>query len=117
MKTLTRVVALLMIVALMAGVMAACGTVVDERILGSWKQEDEIDGNVTWTFEKDGKCSLTNNDTGVVDEGTYKLEGENSGKIHIKLNSWNEEKLCTYVATPKVMDIEEMTFSFHGMKQ
>ena len=117
MKTISRVLAVVMRAAMLVSVFAACGRVVDERILGSWKQEDEIDGNVTWTFEKDGKCSLTNNDTGAVDEGTYKLEAENSGKIYIKLKSWDKEKLCTYVATSKVMDIEEMTFSFHGYKQ
>ncbi len=117
MKVISRVVAVLMLAALLGSVMAACGTVTDERILFSWKQEDEIDGNVTWTFEKDGKCSLTNNDTGVVDEGTYKLESEDSGKIHIKLKSWDKEKICTYAVTEKVMDIEEMTFSFHGFKQ
>ena len=126
MKILTRVIAVLMLAAMLAGVMAACGKVVDERLYASWKQTDDTDGNLTWTFDKDGKFTQTNDDTGAVEEGTYKLEAEGSPKIYLKLPSWKNEKLCTYVCTTKVLDIEcsefdkdgnDIGFSFRGVKQ
>ena len=121
MKTLTRVIAVLVLAAMLASVMAACSSYWDERIYGSWKQTDKVDGNWTWTFEKGGKCSLTSDD-GFTSSGTYKLEGEGTGKIKITLDSWpldNKagEKLFSYAVTETVMDLLEENYDFHCFKQ
>ena len=47
MKTITRIIAVVMVVAMLAGLMAACGKYVDDRLVGTWKQTDDKDGN--WT--------------------------------------------------------------------
>ena len=126
MKNLIRVIAVLMLAVMAVGVMAACGKVTDERLYASWKQTDDVEGNITWTFDKDGKFTQKNDDTGAVEEGTYKLEAEGSPKIYLKLPSWDKEKLGTYVCTTKVLDIEcsdidangnDNGFSFRGEKQ
>ena len=107
MKTFTRILAVVMIVAMVATLMAACSkTYVDERIVGTWKQTDDIDGNWTWTFEKDGKCKLVGDTTGFNSEGTFRFEKEGSGKIYIKLKDWSEETIFTYTVTEKVLDLE-----------
>ena len=122
MKTMTRVLAVLVIAAMLATLMAACSsTYWDKRIYGSWKQTDDVDGNWTWTFEEGGKCSLVGDD-GFSATGTYKMEGEGTGKINIKLDSWpldNQagEKLFSYAVTEKVMDLLEESYDFHCFKQ
>ena len=122
MKTMTRVLAVLVIAAMLATLMAACGkTYWDERIYGSWKQTDDVDGNWTWTFEEGGKCSLAGDD-GFSATGTFKMEGEGTGKIYIKLDSWpldNQagEKLFSYAVTEKVMDLLEENYDYHCFKQ
>ena len=117
MKTFARVIAVVMMVAVLASLMAACGNkgYMDKNILGSWKQTDEIDGNWTWTFKDDNTCRLVGDNFD--SEGTFKIENETNGKIHIKLKDWKEEKLFTYAVTPKVLDLEEMEVSYHCYKQ
>ena len=119
MKTITRVIAALMLVAMLAVVMSACGNnIKDERLYGSWKQTDPVDGNWTWTFSEDGKCSLTNDDTGAVDEGTYYIPEEGMPRVNIKLKSDNEDKTYSYTVTEKVLDLMQIDgYEFYGMKQ
>ena len=119
MKTFTRVIAVLMMVAVLMSLLAACGkkSYKDENIIGSWKQTDEIDGNWTWTFNDDFTCRLVGETDGFDSEGTYWIESEGIGKIHIALDEWDNEELFTYAVTPKVMDLEHMDYSFHCYKQ
>ena len=118
MKHFTRIIAAVMAVAMLAAVMTACSKgAKDDRIIGTWKQTDDVDGNWTWTFEENGKCRLVGETTGFDSEGTYRIEEGNVGKIHINLDGWSEEKLFSYVATSKVLDLEEAFSSFHCYKQ
>lgn len=117
MKAFTRIIAVVMLIAMLGTMMAACNKYTDDRIVGTWSQTDEIDGNWTWTFEKDGKCKLVGETTGFESEGTYRFEGEGIGKIYINLKDWTEEKTFTYTVTEKVLDLEETYSSFHCLKQ
>jgi len=123
MKTLTRVLAVLVIAAVLASLAAACsgGVYWDTNIYGTWKQTDDKYGNWTWTFEEGGKCSLTGDD-GYSAAGTYKMGEKDTGKIYITLDSWpldNKagEKLFSYVVTPKAMDLLQEDYDFHCFKQ
>ena len=123
MKTFSKIVAILMVVAMLAAVFTACGddkkesNLKDERIIGTWKQTDEIDGNWTWVFNEDGTCSLTGETTGFQSSGTYKNEGDDYGKLRIKLDDWSEEALFTYAVTEKVLDLEGINASYYLIKQ
>ena len=119
MKTFARVISVLMMVAILASLLAACGEkgYKDENVLGTWTQTDEDYGNWTWTFNEDGTCHLYSETDNFDSDGTYWIESENSGRIYITLDTWGEEKLCTYAVTPKVMVLEHMDFSFRCYKQ
>ena len=116
MKTITRIIAVVMVVAMLAGLMAACGKYVDDRLVGTWKQTDDKDGNWTWTFENDGKCNLTGDD-GFNSDGTYRFEGEGSGKLYIKLDEWGEEKIFTYTCTGSVLQMLGFDEEYYCQKQ
>ena len=67
MKTFTRVIAVVMMVALLASLMVACGAKkeenhIDNNLVGTWTQTSESDGNWTWTFNSDGTCKLVGDD-------------------------------------------------------
>ena len=117
MKTFARVIAVVMIVAVLASLMTACGDkgYMDKKLIGTWTQTDDKDGNWTWTFKDDNTCRLVGENFD--SEGTYKIENESTGKIHIKLKDWSEEKLFSYVATSKVLDLEGMDSSYYCKKQ
>lgn len=118
MKTLTKAVAVLMLAVMLCAAMAACkANITDDRLIGSWKQTDEVNGNWIWTFEKDGKCRLMGESTGFDSAGTYHIESEGAGKIYINLEGWSEEKLFTYTVTEKVLDLEETYTSYYCFKQ
>ena len=120
MKTFTKVVAVLMIVAVLASLMVACGKPknnIDENLVGTWKQTDETDGNWTWTFNKDGSCKLEGETDNFSSEGTYLIEEAGVGKIKIKLDKWDKEKLFTYVATEKALNLQSFDVSYFCQKQ
>ena len=118
MKTFTRILAVVMIIAMVATLMAACkSSYNDTRILGTWKQTDETEGDWTWTFEDGNKCKLSGGPDNFDSEGTYRIESENSGKIYINLKDWKEEVLFTYVVTEKALDLESIDYSFYCQKQ
>ncbi len=117
MKTFSKIIAVVMVVAIIAAFMAACGKYVDDRLVGTWVQTDEIDGNWTWTFMDDGKCNLTGGDEGFNSDGTYRFEGEGSGKLYIKLDEWGEEKVYTYTCTEKVLQMLGFDDEYYCMKQ
>ena len=120
MKTFTRVVAVLMMVAVLASLMAACGkpkNYIDDNLIGSWKQTDEKRGNCTWTFNKDGTCKLESETDNFSSEGTFLIEEKDIGKIKIKLDKWDKERMYTYAVTPKVLDLESFDESYYCKKQ
>jgi len=122
MKTITRIVAVVMAIAMLAAVFTACGdkkgnNLKDDRLYGTWKQTDKVDGNWTWVFNEDGTCSLTGETTGFDSKGTYTLEGNDLGKIRIHLDGWEKDKLFTYAVTEKVLDLEEAFSSYYLLKQ
>lgn len=121
MKTFTRVIAVLMMVAMLASLMVACGEKkeenhIDSNLVGTWRQTDEKDGNWTWTFNNDGTCRLVGDD-GFESDGTYLIPEADLGKIKIKLDKWEKEVLFTYTATEKVIDLESFTLSYYCVKQ
>ena len=121
MKTFARIIAVVMVIAMIAGVMTACGdkkkvtTEKDARLVGTWKQTDEVDGNWTWVFNDDGTCSLTGDSFD--SKGTYEQAGSDLGKLKIKLDGWSEDKVFTYAVTEKVLDLEEAHSSYYCIKQ
>ena len=120
MKTITRVVAVLMMVTVLATLMAACGkpkNYIDDNLIGTWKQTDEKHGNWTWTFNKDGTCSLQSDTDNFSGEGTFLIEEKDIGKIKIKLDKWDKERMYTYSVTPKVLDLESFDESYYCLKQ
>lgn len=121
MKTFTRVIAVVMMVALLASLMVACGEKkeenhIDNNLVGTWKQTDETDGNWTWTFNNDGTCKLVGDD-GFESDGTYMIPEEDLGKIKITLDKWDKEVMFTYTATEKVIDLESFDYSFYCQKE
>ena len=121
MKTFTRVFAVIMMVAILATLMTACGEKkvenhIDENLVGTWTQTDETDGNWTWTFNSDGTCKLVGDD-GFESDGTYLIPQEDIGKIEITLEKWDEPTMFTYTATPKVLGLESFEMSYYCQKQ
>ena len=120
MKTISRIIAVVMVIAMIAAVMTACGgknNLKDDRLYGTWKQTDKVDGDWTWAFNEDGTCSLKGDTTGFDSKGTYTFEGEDLGKIRVKLDGWSEDKLFTYAVTAKALDLEEAHSSYYCIKQ
>lgn len=119
MKTFTKVVAVLLAIVAVASLMAACGEKnhIDEKLVGTWKQTDDVEGNWIWTFNNDGTCKLVGETTGFSDEGTYLIENPDNGKIKIKLSTWSEESLFSYTATSKSMILENFEVSYYCDKQ
>ena len=122
MKTFTRVIAVVMMVAVLASLMVACGGAKkeenhpDNNIVGTWKQTDDKDGNWTWTFNSDGTCKLVGDD-GFDSDGIYMIPEEGVGKIKIKLDKWEKETMFTYSVTEKVLDLESFEDSYYCQKQ
>lgn len=119
MKTFTRVIAVVMMVAVLASLMAACGksNYIDNNLVGTWKQTDETDGNWIWTFNNDGTCKLVGETTGFDSEGTYNILEEGNGKVKIKLDAWDAEENFTYTVTEKAMILESFDVSYYCEKQ
>ena len=120
MKTFTRVVAVLMMVAVLASLMAACNkpkNYIDDNLIGTWKQSDEKHGDWTWTFNNDGTCKLESESDNFSSEGTYLIEEKDIAKIKIKLEKWDKERMYTYAVTPKVLDLESFDESYYCKKQ
>lgn len=124
MKTFTKVIAALMLVAVFATLMTACGksNYVDDNLVGTWTQVDDVDGNWTWTFNKDGTCKLTSDTANFESDGKFEIEKQGSGKITISLDKWQDldkwekDMLFTYTATSKVIDLESFDHSFYCKK-
>ena len=47
MKTFSRIIAVVMVIAMIAACMTACGKkeLKDDRLYGTWKQTDKVDGD------------------------------------------------------------------------
>ncbi|WP_407383772.1 DUF5640 domain-containing protein [Ruminococcus sp.] len=119
MKTITRVIAAVMLVAMMAALMTACGqkNYVDNNLVGTWKQTDAKEGNWIWTFNSDHTCKLVGETDGSSHEGTYKIEDQKNGKVKIKLDNWDKEQTYSYTVTEKNMILETFDVSYYCEKQ
>ena len=121
MKTFTRVIAVVMMVALLASLMVACGAKkeenhIDNNLVGTWTQTSESDGNWTWTFNSDGTCKLVGDDN-FDSSGTYMIPEEDVGKIKIKLEAWDEVQLFTYTATDKKLQLQNFDITYFCDRQ
>ena len=89
-KLLSAVLCLIIILSL-----AACSGGGD-ALKGTWVQESTDYGTVTWDFNGNGKCTL---DTDFLDKasGTYTITDD--GKVTIKIDLWEEEKIYEYTVS------------------
>lgn len=120
MKTFTRIAAVVMIIAVLASLMVACGKPknnINPELVGTWKQTDPDEGNWIWTFNNDGTCKLESESGDFSSAGTYLIEDKDVGKIKIKLDKWDKEKLFTYVATEKALQLQSFDVSYYCQKQ
>lgn len=119
MKTFTRVIAVIMLAAMMVTLMAACGkkNYVDNNLVGTWKQTDEQEGNWIWTFNNDHTCKLVGETDGSSHEGTYSIENIDNGKVKIKLDNMEKEEIYSYTVTDTSMILETFDVSYYCERQ
>lgn len=120
MKTITRVIAVMLMVAMLGTLMVACGkkeNYIDNNLVGTWKQTDDKEGNWIWTFNNDHTCKLIGETDGSSHEGTYSIEDQDNGKVKIKLDNWDKEQTFSYTVTDKNMILETFDVSYYCEKQ
>lgn len=130
MKHLSKVLALILAVAMIATFMVACGDKKDEGgsaqtpdnggasdiLSGTWKQTDEVNGDWTWTFDGAGKCTLVGDTTGFSGEGTYQLD-EGAKTVTVKIDAWDDEKVYDYTLDGDKLDLDSTYSTYHLVKQ
>lgn len=127
MRKFSKVLALLLTVAILATFMVACGGNSDggsgndsaggagDIFKGTWKQTDEVNGDWTWTFDGAGKCTLVGDTTGFSGEGTYSID-EAAKTATVKIEAWDEEKVYDYTLDGDKLDLESKYSSYHLVK-
>jgi len=126
MKTLSRVLALVLAVMMLASFMAACGdkkdggsegdTASKDILAGSWKQTDEVNGDWVWTFDGAGKCTLEGITTGFTGDGTYKLD-ESAKTVTVDMEAWDDVKEYSYTLDGDKLDLDSTYSTYHLVKQ
>ncbi len=128
MKHLSKILALVLAIAMIATFMAACGDKKDggsgggsdsgssDIFKGTWKQTDEVNGDWTWTFDGAGKCTLVGDTTGFSGEGTYKLD-EAAKTATVKIDAWDDEKVYEYTLDGDKLDLSSAYSHYHLVKQ
>ena len=127
MKNISKVLALILAVAMMATLMVACGDKKDDAkpessaaaadiLSGSWKQTDEVNGDWTWTFDGAGKCKLVGDTTGFSGDGTYKLD-ESAKTVTVNMEAWDDEKVYEYTLEGDTLDLKSTYSNYHLVKQ
>lgn len=122
-----KVLALILALAMMATLMAACGDKKDDSksdggsaassdiLTGTWKQTDEVNGDWTWTFDGAGKCTLHGDTTGFDGEGTYSLD-ESAKTVTVKIDAWDNEKVYDYTLDGDKLDLDSAYSTYHLVK-
>ena len=85
MKTLKKVVALLLIFSIVFA-FAACSK--KAMIIGKWKQEEDGE-TLYYTFDKDGKVTISGEEDGLAITGSYSVEGD---KLTMKISLFGESE-------------------------
>ncbi len=85
MKTLKKVVALLLIFSIVFA-FAACSK--KAMIIGKWKQEEDGE-TLYYTFDKDGKVTISGEEDGLAITGSYSIEGD---KLTMKISIFGESE-------------------------
>ena len=126
MKKVTRKLALLLCLVMLAATLAACGSDSGntgssdsgktDAVTGTWKQTDEVNGDWTWTFSDGSKAKLVGNTTGFESDGTYTLDEANK-KLKVKMDKWDAEKEYDYTLNGTTLDLNEKYSSYHLTKQ
>lgn len=124
MKHLSKALALIIAITMLATLMVACGGSNDsgssggsgDIFSGTWKQTDEVNGDWTWTFDGAGKCKLVGDTTGFSGEGTYSID-ETAKTATVKIEAWDEEKVYDYTLDGDKLDLESKYSSYHLVKQ
>lgn len=113
MKIFTRAIAVVMVIAMFATLLVACGkkeekaeetkNYVNEMLVGTWEGDDGEE-DCTWVFNEDHTCTLSGGADHLNNvSGTYSIADLDTGKIKIKLDTWGEEKECSYTCTEKAL--------------
>ncbi len=115
MKKVTRRIALLLCLVMLATALVGCGGKTD-AVTGTWKQTDDVDGNWTFTFSDGSKVKLVGETTGFESEGTYTLD-ETNKKLTVTLEGWTDTKEFAYTLNGNTLDLNETYASYHLIKQ
>ena len=131
MKYLSKALALILAIAMVATFMVACGDKKDDSksdggsaadttsadiLSGSWKQTDEVNGDWTWTFDGAGKCKLVGDTTGFSGDGEYNLD-ESAKTLTVNMEAWDDGKVYTYTLDGDKLDLESKYSNYHLVKQ
>ena len=115
-KSISKVIALVIILAMASAFLAACGgSAPADAVTGTWKQTDATNGDWTWTFGG-GKCKLVGDTTGFESEGTYVLD-EKAGTLTGDMKKWDDKREFTYKVDGDKLDLESKYSSYHLVKQ
>ncbi len=90
MKNITKKLVCALLVLTMVIALSACGKSKD-AVTGTWTGDMGLDGNITWTFDGKGGCTMKNEF--MTQNGTYTLEDD---QITIKLENWDNAKVYTF---------------------
>lgn len=119
MKTISKVLAVVLMITMVACVMAACGGNSggsSDMLSGTWKQTDEVNGDWTWTFDGAGKCTLVGITTGIETNGTYTLD-ETAKTVTVNMELWDDEKVYDYALDGDKLDLTSTYSTYHLVKQ
>lgn len=125
MKQLSKILALILAIAMIAALTAACGgdkkdgsgdaAAKTDAVTGTWKQTDDVNGDWTWTFG-DGKAHLIGDTTGFDGTGTYVID-ENAKTLTVNMEAWDDEKVYTYTLDGDKLDLDSKYSTYHLVKQ
>ena len=119
MKKLTKKLAVVLCLMMLATALVGCGggdSGKTDAVTGTWKQTDEVDGNWVFTFSGGSKVKFVGETTGFESEGTYVLDEANK-KLTVTLEKWDNPKEFTYTLNGNTLDLKETYANYHLIKQ
>ena len=88
----------------------------NDVIKGTWKQEDETNGDWVWTFDGSKTCHLQGITTGFESDGTYAVD-INAKTVTVNMDGWDKQKVYTYklrqTTSDSYLDLTESLSSYH----
>jgi len=96
-----RMLAAVCIVLTVVLCMTACGGSAD-ALKGTWSGTTADLGDVTWTFDGKGGCSMKT--AAMEDKGTYKIDGSN---VAIQLELWDSAVTFAFTTDGKTLSLKD----------